>query len=95
MTKDKKEKKYKNIFYEITADIIVKANFNYDILNYIDISLKQTDMISDAAVSLADDIKKIIKKKNRREVSNKYEKFAKKIYTPPFSVTCICVFIMN
>ena len=58
MTKDKKEKKYKNIFYEITTDIIVKANFDYDILNYIDVSLKQTNIVSEAAVSLADDIKK-------------------------------------
>ena len=39
MTKNKNEKKYSNIFYEITEDIIHKANFDEEIQNLIDESV--------------------------------------------------------
>ena len=34
MTKNKNEKKYSNIFYEITEDIIHKANFDEEIQKF-------------------------------------------------------------
>ena len=50
MTKTVDEKKYSNVFYEITPDILSKATFGDDILNlieYIDDSSTSPEEVSE------------------------------------------------